>query len=167
MTLPEVFVANEQQDKPIDTDRWMHLAQQVLKAEGIHDKAELCLLFVDKLTIAELNKRFLGKDYPTDVLAFPLDEEAVDVGRFPDSGGSGPGWSQSEEEVPRLVGDVVISPLVAFENAKNYNKEFEDEIALLVVHGILHLLGMDHMEDQEAEVMEKREQELLSQFYRQ
>ena len=69
--------------------------------------------------------------------------------------------------MPALLGDVVICPAVAIRNAPEHAGSYEDELALLVVHGILHLLGMDHIDEAEAEVMERRERELLDQFYKQ
>jgi probable rRNA maturation factor len=147
--------------------QWMHLAESVLAAEGVKGEAELSLLFVDEGAIADLNQRFLGKDGPTDVLAFPMDEEPAEGGRSPDSGGTGPGWVPSEpDDMPTLIGDVVICPEVAHRNAPEHAGTYEDELALLVVHGILHLVGMDHTEDEEAEAMEKREQELLDAHWR-
>ena len=87
----EVFAADEQSDQPVDTLRWVRLAEAVLDEEGVRGEAELSMLFVDEQAMADLNKRFLGKDGPTDVLAFPIDEEPVEGGRSPDSGGTGPG----------------------------------------------------------------------------
>lgn len=166
MTL-EVFVADEQTDLQVDTVRWATLARSVLEAEGVRGESELSILFVDEAAIADLNKRFMGKEGPTDVLAFPIDEDPVEGGRSPDSGGSGPGYLPPEPaDLPSLLGDVVICPTVAERNAPDHAGTFDDEIALLVVHGILHLLGMDHMEDEEAELMEKRERELLDQFHK-
>jgi probable rRNA maturation factor len=163
----EVFGADEQSVQPIETLRWVQLARSVLKAEGVRGDAELSLLFVDEQSMADLNKRFAAKDGPTDVLAFPIDEDPAEGGRFPDSGGSGPGYVPLEpSELPTLIGDVVICPSVAFVNAAEHEATFEDELALLVVHGILHLMGMDHMDDEEAKAMEGREQELLDQFHR-
>lgn len=163
----EVFVADEQTDKPVDTLRWARLARQVLESEGVKGEAELSMLFIDEAAMADLNKRFMGKDGPTDVLAFPIDEEPVEGGRSPDSGGSGPGYIPAEpSDLPTLLGDVVICPTVAERNAPDHAGTFDDEIALLVVHGILHLMGMDHMEDDEAEVMEQRERDLLEQFHK-
>ena len=167
--LVEVFVADEQADVPVDALRWARLARNALTAEGVREGAELSVLFVDEAAIADLNKRFLGKEGPTDVLAFPIDEEPQEGGRSPDSGGSGPGWSHGdddEDDMPTLVGDVVICPSVAQANAPDHGVSLDDELALLVVHGVLHLLGMDHMDDDEAEAMEKREQELLDRFHR-
>ena len=162
-----VFVADEQTAFPVDSIRWVRLARGVLEAEGVRGDAELSMLFVDEDSIADLNKRFLGKEGPTDVLAFPIDEEPPDSGRSPDSGGSGPGYLPTEPaDLPLLLGDVVICPAVANRNAPHHAGSYDDELALLIVHGILHLLGMDHLEDDEAEAMEKREQELLDRFYR-
>jgi probable rRNA maturation factor len=124
------------------------------------------LLFVDEGAIADLNSRFLGHDGPTDVLAFPIDEEPADSGRSPDSGGSGPGFSAEPEEVPTLLGDVVICPAVAHRNAPDHAGTYDDEIALLVVHGLLHLLGLDHEEPDEAEIMEAKERDLLARHHR-
>jgi probable rRNA maturation factor len=161
----EVFAADEQNDHPVDTLRWARLAEAVLDEEGLSGDAELSVLFVDEMSIAELNSRFLGKDGPTDVLAFPIDEEPVESGRSPDSGGTGPGLPSEPEDAPVLLGDIVICPAVAFRNAGEHAGSFEDEIALLIVHGLLHLMGMDHDEDDEAEEMEAKERELLARHH--
>ena len=163
----DVFVADEQSEQPVDTMRWLRLAEQVLRAEGVRDDAELSVLFVGETAMADLNKRFHGTDGPTDVLAFPMDEEPMEGGRSPDSGGPGPGYTPAEPaDMPVMLGDVVICPAVAHRNAPEHAGTYDDEIALLVVHGILHLLGMDHLDDEEAEALEKRERELLEQFHR-
>lgn len=162
----EVFVADEQQDVEVDALRWVQLARNVLLAEGVRGDTELTLLFVDERSIADLNKRFLGKEGPTDVLSFPIDDDALERGRSPDSGGSGPGTMPPEpSDLPTLLGDVVVCPKVAARNAPTHAGTLDDELALLVVHGILHLLGMDHVDDEEAEVMEARERELLARFH--
>ena len=163
----EVFAADEQTDKPVDTIRWVKLARQVLEAEGVRGEAELSMLFVDEPAMADLNKRFMGKDGPTDVLAFPIDEDPVEGGRSPDSGGTGPGYMPAEPaDLPTLLGDVVICPSVAERNAPEHAGTYDDELALLIVHGILHLMGMDHVDDEEAEEMERRERELLERFHK-
>lgn len=163
----EVFVADEQGSRPIDTARWAMLARKVLVAEGVEGDSELSVLFVDEDAIARLNQRFLSTEGPTDVLAFPIDDEPSAGGRSPDTGGTGPGWVPPDPvELPSLVGDVVICPEVAWRNAPSHGSSFEDEIALLLVHGILHLVGMDHGEDEDAAAMERREQELLDLFHR-
>jgi len=168
----DVFAADEQDDHPVDTMRWVRLAEAVLAAEEVKGETELSMLFVTEEAIANLNQHFLGREGPTDVLAFPIDEDPVEGGRSPDSGGTGPGYVPAEPaDLPTLLGDVVICPAVAVRNAPEHADgglhagTYEDEVALLVVHGILHLVGMDHAEEDEAEAMEQRERELLARFH--
>jgi probable rRNA maturation factor len=161
----DVFAADEQEDHPIEVARWAELSQKVLTARGVKGETEVSLLFVDEAAIAALNEQFLGKSGPTDVLSFPIEDEPLPSGRSPDLGGSGPGTSP-EEGALTLLGDVVICPAVAARNAVEHEVSLDDEIALLVVHGLLHLLGMDHEEDAEAERMEGLEQDLLNRYYR-
>jgi probable rRNA maturation factor len=161
-----VFAADEQSAHPVDTLRWVKLAEAVLADEGIRGETEVSLLFVDETAISDLNARFLGKDGATDVLAFPIDEEPAESGRSPDSGGTGPGFTVEPEEVPTLLGDIVICPAVAYRNAPQHAGTYDDEIALLVVHGLLHLLGLDHDEPEEADAMEAKEQALLARHHR-
>lgn len=183
-----VYAANEQSDVDIDVARWMHLAEQVLEAEGVLATGldvEMSLLFVDVPTIANLNRQFMGKSGSTDVLSFPIDDPREDHPAGPPIGGS-PFTIQTDidgeradfiddddidGDAPTLLGDVLICPTVAALNApehtgSSHDGTLDDELALLVVHGLLHLLGMDHQKDDQAEVMEAREQELLTMFYR-
>ena len=149
--MPTVFATDDRDDQgdhPVDASRWACLARAVLEAEGVSDQAELSVVFVDEQAMADLNRRYAGDDVPTDVLAFPIDDAAS---------ASHPG--------PVMVGDVVICPAVAAHNAPARAGGYEDELALLVVHGVLHLLGMDHAEAGEAEVMQRRERELLARFH--
>jgi probable rRNA maturation factor len=162
----DVYAADEQADPPVAVERWSALARSVLDAEGIRNDTEVSLLFVDEVSIAALNERFLERDGPTDVLAFPIEEVPGRGGRSPDEGGTGPGPEEPEADPLLMLGDVVICPAVADRNAAEHGVPFEDEIALLVVHGILHLLGMDHEADDEAEQMERREQQLLARYHR-
>jgi probable rRNA maturation factor len=163
----DVFVADEQSEYPVDHLRWLTLAEKVLAAEGVRGDTELSILFVDQQAMTDLNERFHAKEGPTDVLAFPIDEEPSEGGRSPDSGGTGPGYTPPEPaDLPTLLGDVVICPAVATRNAAENAVTYDDEVALLLVHGILHLMGMDHEEDDEAEAMEARERELLGKFHR-
>ena len=131
----------------IDEEKWRDLAIDTLQAEGVQT-GELNLIFVDSQNIQQLNKTYLGKSEPTDVLAFPID--SFDI---------------STTDTPLLLGDVVICPEKAMENAKAQNKTLEEEIALLVLHGVLHILGYDHAEPNEKAVMKKREKQLLSELY--
>jgi probable rRNA maturation factor len=161
----DVFAADEQEDYPVAVIRWAELAKKVLTARGVKGETEVSLLFVDEAAIAALHEQFLGKSGPTDVLSFPIEDEPGPTGRSPDLGGSGPGASPREGTLT-LLGDVVICPTVAARNAKEHEVSLDDELALLVVHGLLHLLGMDHTEDAEAERMEALEQQLLNRYYR-
>ena len=164
----EVFAADEQSAQPVDAMRLVNLAKVVLAAQGVKADSELSMLFVDEEAMAELNKRFLGKEGPTDVLAFPIDDEdVVEGGRSPDSLGPGPGVDPETSDPPNLLGDVVVCPAVAARNAPDHAGTYDDEMALLVVHGILHILGMDHIDTEEAEAMEQRERELLELFHKQ
>lgn len=160
----EVFVADEQDAHPVEVDRWEALARNVLAAEGVSGDAELALLFVDEGTMAELNLRFMGHEGPTDVLAFPIDDDDVLIGRSPDGSTSGPDRGPVDD-IPLLLGDVVVCPAVAARNAPSHAGTYDDELALLIVHGILHVLGMDHAEPDEASAMQARERELLGRFH--
>jgi probable rRNA maturation factor len=161
----DVFAADEQEDHPLEVARWSTLARRVLQARGVKGETEVSLLFVDEEAMAALNQQFLGKSGPTDVLSFPIEDEPGPTGRSPDLGGSGPGVSP-EEGTLTLLGDVVICPAVAARNAVEHEVPLDDEVALLVVHGLLHLLGMDHEDEVEAERMEALEQRLLTRYYR-
>jgi probable rRNA maturation factor len=138
----DVVASDEQTEVDVDVDRWAALAVAVLEDHG--RSGELTLTFVDRDEIAALNAEHLGKEGPTDVLAFPLDDEpsSIEVG-------------------PVLLGDVVVCPSVAHEAAVGHAGTAADELALLTVHGVLHILGHDHAEADERAVMRKRELELL------
>jgi probable rRNA maturation factor len=161
----DVFAADEQQAHPMDVARWAELARQVLTARKVKGETEVSLLFVDEEAMAKLNEQFLGKSGPTDVLSFPIEDEPGPTGRSPDFGGTGPGTPAGAGALT-LLGDVVICPVVAARNAQEHEVALDDEVALLVVHGLLHLLGMDHEEDAEAERMEALERQLLQRFYK-
>ena len=159
-----VVGADEQDAEEIDVARWTALAESVLAAEGVPPRAELSLVFVDEATMADLNARHMAATGPTDVLAFPLEDPAEAA---PENG-RGPRTA----EMPLLLGDVVVCPAVAARQAPenagggpHHAGRVEDEVALLVVHGILHVLGMDHAEPDEAEAMRTKERELLSRLH--
>ena len=161
----DIYAADEQTDHEIDLERWVALCRAALIEEPVQAPAAVSLIFCDEATIAELNEQFMGKTGPTDVLSFPIDAEPEPTGRVPDAGGTGPG-EPPVEEIPQLVGDIVLCPLVAARNAVDHEVSFDDEVALLIVHGVLHLRGWDHMIDDEAERMEAREREILARHYR-
>jgi probable rRNA maturation factor len=140
-----VVGADEQTDVEVDVDRWCGLAAAAVRDCGRH--GEITLTFVDPDEIADLNAQHLGKSGPTDVLSFPLDADAqVESG---------------DDSVPVLLGDVVVCPDVARAQAPTHAGTLDDELALLVVHGVLHVLGYDHGEAAETEAMRSRELELL------
>ena len=160
---PRVHGADEQTAVPVELMRWVRLAEHVLTGERAPEDAEMAVVFVDADTIADLNQQFLGGDGPTDVLAFPLEEE-IPVGRYPDEGGRGPGAASDPPEPPLAIGDVVVCPEIAQRQANERGIDLVDELALLVVHGTLHLFGYDHAELDDAERMQRRERELLASF---
>lgn len=133
----------------VDVERWRRLVAGVLAAE--HRRGELTLTFVDADEIAELNREHIGKDGPTDVLSFPLDADQPES--FAEAAPSATG------AVPPtvLLGDVVICPEVAAAQAADHAGTLDDELALLVVHGVLHVLGHDHAEPDETTAMRRRE----------
>ena len=159
-----VFGSDEQSDLAVDVGRWVALARLVVHEEKVPGTSELSLLFVDPPTIGELNERFLGGTGPTDVLAFPMDDDLVLPGRQPDQGGRGPGAPAEGGEPPTLIGDVVVCPAVAAAQAPEHGATLDDELALLVVHGVLHLLNYDHADPRDEAMMKQRERELLARF---
>ena len=135
----------------IQSDQLVELARATLSAEGLPAATEVTLALVEEATMAELNQQHMGKSGPTDVLSFPL--EALTPGTAPTALPGGP---------PVHLGDVFICPRVVSDNARLAEVPFADEMALMVVHGLLHLLGYDHVVDSEAEQMEQRERDLLA-----
>jgi probable rRNA maturation factor len=127
---------------PVDEVKLLAVARYALGEMGVNPMAELSLLLVETDYMAELNHRWMGKTGPTDVLAFPMDEMEIDRGPGPDG-----------ETEPTLLGDVVLCPTVAERQARTAGHRTEDELHLLTVHGILHLLGYDHAEPEEEKEM--------------
>ena len=160
----EVYLSDEQHVVEIELERWEALAQAVLAEEGVRGEAELNVLFVDEDAIAELNEEFLGASGPTDVLAFPLDADLVDAAD--EHRRTGPDRAPLDpSDYPLLLGDVVVCPAVAARNAPAHAGTLDDELALLIVHGILHVLGHDHAEPEETARMRQRELALLESLH--
>lgn len=163
---PEVFVADEQDAVPLDIARWQRLALDVLEAEGVRGLAELSLLFVAEVEIAELNEQYMGKSGPTDVLAFPIDADEAEFVLTDAPATRGPDRSPPDPaDMPLLLGDVVVCPAVAQRQAPDHAGTLDDEIALLVVHGVLHVLGHDHAEPEERAAMQAKERAHLEAFH--
>jgi probable rRNA maturation factor len=127
------------------------LAAATLATEGFDRDIEVAITLLDEAAMALLNETHLGKSGPTDVLSFPL--EQLTPGSTPETPVDGP---------PQNIGDIFICPAVVAANATAAAVSFRDEMALMVVHGLLHLLGYDHVVDSEAEQMEQREKDLLA-----
>ena len=134
----------------VDLALLSRLARFVLDQMRVHPQAELCIKLVDEATIAELNEKWMDKTGPTDVLAFPMDELR-------------PGLVNEEPE-EGVLGDLVLCAAVAARQAAEAQHSTADELSLLTVHGILHLLGYDHAEPDEHEEMFGLQRTLLGQW---
>jgi probable rRNA maturation factor len=117
--------------------------------ENVEDNSEVSVTFVSNERIHEINREYRDKDAPTDVISFAMEE--LGEGEIELIG----------EELPRVLGDIIISIPKAEEQAKEYGHSFIRELGFLSVHGFLHLLGYDHMEKEEEEKMFSRQKEIL------
>lgn len=129
------------------------LAEHVIRAEGKPEATEVSISFVDDEAMTELNGAYRGLEGPTDVLSFECD--SIDDGFPADEGAEASGYQ---------LGDVIIAPDVAERQCAQFGNSFQQEMELLLTHGLLHLCGYDHIEDAEAEAMEARERELLAAY---
>lgn len=140
----------------VDVTELSRLARFAMDRMRVHPQAELCIKLVDEATIAELNQQWMDKSGPTDVLAFPMDELR-------------PGLVDEEPE-EGVLGDLVVCPGVAERQATEARANGQtgystaDEVNLLTVHGILHLLGYDHAEPEEHREMFALQARLLAEW---
>ena len=146
-----IEVANES-GVGADERALVSVSRYVLDHVGINPLAELSVLLVDVPTMTELHVKWMDEPGPTDVMSFPMDE--LDTARRPDYPGP----------APALLGDVVLCPDVAAEQAAGAGHGLDDELHLLTVHGILHLLGYDHAEPEEEKAMFELQRRLLLTF---
>jgi probable rRNA maturation factor len=137
----KVSIANPQEVVPVDRARLRAAVRAVLEGEGVTD-AEISLALVDNATIHGLNRRYLGHDEPTDVLSFPM----------------------SEPDTRRLAGELVIGAEVARAQAEALGHDVQVELALYVIHGLLHLCGYDDKSAEGAREMRARERHYLGQL---
>jgi probable rRNA maturation factor len=144
-----IEVLNESGDE-LPVKDLSRLSRFVMDRMRVHPQAELCIKLVDEATIAELNEQWMEKEGPTDVLAFPMDELR-------------PGLVTEEPE-EGVLGDLVLCPVVAARQAREAGHGTADEIDLLTVHGILHLLGYDHAEPEEHREMFALQARLLAEW---
>lgn len=112
--------------------------------EKAPEESEVSVTYVDPETIHSLNRDYRGVDRPTDVLSFECDGAIVEDG-----------------SAICVLGDIVICPEVCKNQCEDFGNTFDEELRLLTCHGVLHLLGYDHIEDAEAEIMEAKEREIL------
>ncbi|CAF1798572.1 rRNA maturation RNase YbeY [Bacillus subtilis] len=129
-----------------------NLLQFSAEREGVQDQAEVSVTIVSNDDIHQINKEYRGKDAPTDVISFALEEEGE--GEIEIVGA----------EMPPVLGDIIISADRTREQAEEYNHSFKRELGFLAVHGFLHLLGYDHMTKEEEEEMFTKQKELLDAY---
>jgi probable rRNA maturation factor len=141
----EVLIKNNQ-PLPVDQKRLSKLVEKALRVEHFPKPAEVSIVLTNDSNIHELNRKYRGVDRPTDVLAF---SQLEDIEILP-------------EEVPVPLGDIVISVETAVRQAKEHCHSLEEELDLLVVHGVLHLLGYNDETEEEAEEMRNHERKILS-----
>mgnify|MGYP003351748340 CR=1 FL=1 len=132
----------------IQTNRIIEVAEFSLLKMGVHPDSELSISLVDEIEMSSLHMRWLDESGPTDVLSFPMDELK------PFSATSGPG----------MLGDIVLCPEYAIPQAERAGHSIQEELELLTVHGVLHLLGFDHREIEEKTVMFSRQDEILREW---
>ena len=138
-----LLITNETNEKIEMDDKLESVIKTVLETEGLSLAYEVSITFVDKDEIHQLNKEFRNVDRPTDVLSFPMDEDFFIDG------------------VDTMLGDIVICMDVAKEQAKDFGHSLDREIMYLTAHSCLHLLGYDHMKDDEKVEMRAREKEVM------
>lgn len=141
----------DEQTRRIDGDALVSLAVRVLVHESYPEMTELSITAVTDEEIADLKAAHLGERAVTDVLSFPIED--LVPGEAPTVDQDGP---------PLLLGDVVIAPGYIARQAAVHAVREADELALMVVHGVLHLMGWDHVTDSDAEAMEERERQILA-----
>lgn len=122
------------------------------KEEGVSVEAEISITFVDNREIQVINRNYRQKDQPTDVISFAMQEQGE--GEVAIIG----------DEIPLLLGDIVISIDKAKEQAEDYGHSLERELGFLAVHGFLHLLGYDHQTQEQEQKMFQRQEEILNEF---
>ncbi|MBF7018575.1 rRNA maturation RNase YbeY [Staphylococcus sp. 18_1_E_LY] len=134
-------------------DAWFAQIDDLLtfakEQENINDEAELSVTFVDKSEIQDINKMYRDKDKVTDVISFAFEEEDAEI---------------VGADIPRVLGDIIICTDVAKEQAEQYGHSFERELGFLALHGFLHLLGYDHIEQDDEKVMFGRQDEILNAY---
>ncbi|MFC0522570.1 rRNA maturation RNase YbeY [Pontibacillus salicampi] len=128
------------------------ILQFAAKQESVTEEAEMSVSFVDDNEIQIINRNYRQKDQPTDVISFAMQEQEEDELKI------------LGDEMPVLLGDIVISVDRAKEQASEYDHSLERELGFLALHGFLHLLGYDHQSTEEEQSMFNRQEEILHEF---
>jgi probable rRNA maturation factor len=156
-----VEIANES-GAAVDEVALAAVARYVLDELHIHPLAELSVLLVDEQVMADLHQRWMGEPGPADVLAFPMDELRPPGPPYSAGARGDSRTPDGAEASPALLGDVVLCPQVAAEQAREAQHSVGDELELLCTHGLLHLLGYDHADDDERATMFGLQDRLLA-----
>ncbi len=148
----EVNVLIDQEFKSALKKTWLkEIVKETLKREGIDKRVEVGLVITTQERIRQLNRQYRGRDEPTDVLAFSAQEMK----------GDSPPFIQPPDGV-RHLGEVVVSYPQALLQAEREHHPVAKEVALLIIHGVLHLLGYEHDEPERERIMKAREEEILN-----
>ncbi|HBY57977.1 MAG TPA: rRNA maturation RNase YbeY [Candidatus Atribacteria bacterium] len=145
----EILIKNQQKIIKINQKKIREIIRKILQQLKVDEQVEVSILFTTDKFIRYLNKKYRDIDEPTDVLSFSLQEEIM---KYPEVQGN------------RLLGDVIISTETAQRQADTLNHSVEKEVILLLIHGLLHLIGYDHIEEEDSKIMHQKEMELLSNF---
>ena len=147
-----IEIANES-GLDVSEEELISVARFVIGKMNVNPGAELSMVLLDTAAMADLHMRWMDLPGPTDVMSFPMDE--LEPGGRPDAAEPG----------PSMLGDIVLCPQFAADQAKTAGHELEHELALLTVHGVLHLLGYDHAEPDEEKEMFALQRQLLDEWY--
>jgi len=140
----EIYLNNNQSKTELNLEYWENFVSQILELLKLDDDNEISITFTNNEEIHKLNKEYRRVNSPTDVLSFPFNNEL---------------------KLPiHILGDIIISIEKAEEQAKEFGHSIDREIAFLIVHGILHLLGYDHKKPEQEEKMISKQKELLKDF---
>lgn len=150
----DFYFHDETEEVPESSEELItRLLNHAAAMEGLKGIYELSVTFMDDEAIRSVNAEFRGKDSPTDVISFALEELS-----------EGEVAIVQEENMPVVLGDIIISIETARRQAEEYNHAFERELGFLALHGFLHLLGYDHMDEDEERKMFGRQTDILNSF---
>ncbi|WRP05313.1 rRNA maturation RNase YbeY [Rossellomorea aquimaris] len=152
MTLLIDFIDETEKLSEEETSLVQNILNFAAKQEEVEDDSEVSVTFVTNERIQEINREFRHKNQPTDVISFALEELGEDEVEI--VGG----------QIPRVLGDIIISIDRAKEQAEEYNHSFSRELGFLALHGFLHLLGYDHMEEMDEKKMFQRQKDILDEY---